>query len=260
MNVQTRTRPIDMSTLSRSDTIIGFALFPFTLLFLHFFRPLEMSPNSLWYINRVDKWSWSEPSFYPPHLIHTPTISLINSFLSETLSCDPLCSGVLHSMIWAAVAIVSVYFIARVTLKTIPAALSTALLVLVSHGFWVYATQAEVYAAVVGCTLAATALLFTNLSTALDGMRVVLVSAFWALATLYHSASILLLLPFAAYFWGSQGVRGWRQLITVCVLAGSIVLVTVIAAYAWAGDQSRGHEGWSVGDFFPGSSKSQIVP
>jgi hypothetical protein len=177
-------------------------------------------------------------------------MSLIHVFLPTALACDPICAGMLQSMVWSSVAVVAIYFIARVTLGTISAALSTALLVLVSHGFWVYATQAEVYAAMVGCTFAATAVLFTDRAAGLSGTRVALTSALWALATLYHAASILLFLPFAVYFWGTQGFRGWRQLMAVSAFAGSIVVAAFAGAYAWAGGQWRGHKEWSLSDFF----------
>jgi hypothetical protein len=152
----------------------------------------------------------------------------------------------IQSMVWAAITIPSAYLIARVVLGTAYGALATALMVLVSHGFWVYATQLEVYVPAVGCLTAATALLFANRSDQLGRSRVIAVSAFWALATTYHLGSVVFFIPLCVFFYGTQGWSGWRQLATVSTLAGGVVLATFVVAYWWGGDVRVGHQ--SVGD------------
>jgi hypothetical protein len=149
-----------------------------------------------------------------------------------------------HSMIWAAVTIASVYLIARSVLASTGGAVLTALMVLVAHGFWVYATQLEVYVPSVGCVTAATAILFTNRSPILSPTRVIAVAALWALATTYHVANVFLFISFCAYFFGTQGLRGWRQLALVSALAGGLVWAAFVTAYLIEQDV------WSVDGFF----------
>jgi hypothetical protein len=226
----------------RSGLVVSIILLVFTLFFFYASRPIEMSDNSLGYIARLDQSSVFDPPLYPPHLLHMPIILLLHSFLSTISSCNVACAGMLHSVIWAAVTIISIYSIAQVILGTALGAIGTTIMVLVSHGLWVYATQVEVYVPVVGCITAATALLFTNRYAELTMTRVITVAALWALATMYHTANVLLFVPFAAFFYGTQGSTGWRQLATVSALAGSAVLATFVGAHWWAQN-----ERWSVG-------------
>ena len=247
-------RHFGVDTPGRPDVVIALSLAAFTLLLLYLLRPMEMSGNSVWFINSVQDWSWSDPPFYPPHLLHLPIISLIYSFLSNISSCNVACAGMTQSMIWAAITIASTYIIARIVLGTALGAIAAAFMVLVSHGFWVYATQLEVYVPVVGCLTAATALLFTNRSDQINKTRVIAVSALWALAALYHLASVVFFVPLCVFFYDTQGWRGWRQLVTVSALAGGIVLATFVVAYWWGGDVRVGHKVvgdglWSIGAF-----------
>jgi hypothetical protein len=150
-----------------------------------------------------------------------------------------------HSMIWAAVAISSTYLIARSVLLPVAGAIATALAVLGAHGFWVFATQLEVYVPSVGCTTAATALLFTSRPSALTTTRLIAVSTLWALATLYHLGNVFFFIPLCAFFYSTQGWSGWRQCAMISALAGTAVLATFVAASYWV----LGHERWSVEAF-----------
>jgi hypothetical protein len=211
--------------------VIASSLFLFTILFLYALRPIEMSDNSLGYISVIQNTAEYMPFFYPPHLLHAPIISVFHLSLSNLSSCDIKCSGMLHSVLWATITVVSTYIIARVVLASVLGSISTALTVLVAHGFWVFATQLEVYVPSVGCVTAATALLVTNRSRTLNPARVIAVSTLWALATMYHLANAFLFVPFCAFFYGTQGWAGWRQLAIVSILAGSIVLTTFLVVY-----------------------------
>ena len=227
-----------LSTLSQRDEqnvgfMPGLMLIVFTLILLYALRPLEISDNAIGYIMRVQSSLNGIESFYPPHLFQAPIIGLFHQVLSSVSSCDVTCASVAHSMFWAAIAVFSVFVMSRKLLRSTVGGLATAVAVLVAHGFWVYATQGEVYVPTVGCMMAATALLFTSRTETLSVARIVGVAAFWALSTTYHLASVVLFVPFAYYFFATQGSRGWRQLAIVCALAGSASLGSFISAYVW---------------------------
>ncbi|HRX72899.1 MAG TPA: hypothetical protein P5341_02230 [Hyphomonas sp.] len=219
---------------SYATLLSGIALLIFTFLFLYLFQPTEISDNALGYIATVQSNSITGiTSFYPPHLLHAPIIGLFYQVLSNVTGCDAFCAGMLHSIFWAGIGVFSIFVMSRQLLHSTAGAMATAVMVLVAHGFWVYATQAEVYVPAMGCIMAATALLFTNRAPSVGVVRIVGVAAFWALATMYHLASVVLFLPFCVYFFATRGGKGWRELTVVCALAGSTVLASIIGAYAW---------------------------
>ncbi|MEM7211636.1 MAG: hypothetical protein AAF479_07035, partial [Pseudomonadota bacterium] len=203
------------------------AVFVLTLLFLYLLRPIELSDNSLMYIGRVE----DSKLFYAPHLLHAAIIWVFNEIFFPVASCDIACAGMIHSMLWAAVAVTSVYLIALCFLATRVGSALTAMAVLFAHGFWVFATQLEVYVPTVGCVAAATAVLFTNPRPTLSRVRIVAAAVLWALATTYHMGSIVLFIPFCAYFFSVQGFRGWQQLAIVSILAGGLVLSAYVVIY-----------------------------
>src|SRR5690606_21534152 len=214
-------------------------LFVLALLFLYACRPMELVDNALDYIAKVGRGDL----FYPPHLLHSAFIKGFHSVLSSVSSCDVACAGMVHSMLWGAAAVASTYLIARPFMAA-GGALLTALAVLVAHGFWVFATQLEVYVPSVGAVTTASAVLFTTRSPRLGWVRVLAVAILWAIATTYHVANVFLFLPFCAYFFGRQGWRGWLQLAIVSVLAGSLVFAAFVVAYLIDNDA------WSIGGFF----------
>lgn len=216
-------------------------LFFLTILFLYVFRPIEISDNSLSYIWMAE----SRDFFYPPHLLHVAIIYGFNLVFSNFPACDIACAGMIHSMVWGAITIASIYLIAGAVLGTTAGAILPAMTVMVAHGFWVYATQLEVYVPSVGSVTAATAVLLTNRAPTLSMTRIIAVSVLWAVATTYHVANVFLLIPFCVYFCGTQGVRGLWQLAIACVLAGGLVLAAFVVAYLFE------NEAWSFLGFLP---------
>lgn len=231
--------------------VIPYLLAVFVLIFLYSFHPTELSDNSRGYMVRV---ATGDGLFYPPHLLYAPIIFAFHWILSSVTSCGILCAGLIHTMLWATIAVVSVYFVVQTVTGSAFAGVMTALLVLVAHGFWVYATQLEVYVPVVGAVTAVSALLLTSRSSSLSVARVIAVSVLWALATMYHLGNVFFCIPLAAYFCSAQGLRGWRQWAIVSGCAGSIVLTTFIIVYGVTSEDP------SVGGFLAWSLAITDVP
>lgn len=244
MIANTKQQRFKIVTSGAIEPVYALILLFLTPLFLWIFKPIEMSHNSLVFVARAQAGLESSGFFYTPHLLQAPIISLFNSMLSAISVHDVILAGMLHSMLWAAIAIASIYLIARVVLGNAMGAIGVALLVLVAHGFWVYATQLEVYVPSIGCITAATALLFTNRSPVLGRVRLVAVSALWALATLYHTANVVYFIPLCVFFYGTQGLPGWKQLAATSLLAGGATLTAFLVVYWLVSDLSVAADGF----------------
>ena len=98
---------------------IGFALLMsvLTIVFLYLSLPLELSGNGLHYILDAQHATFSDPSFYPPHLLLVPMIGFFHLALSTGSACDVACAAMAHSMFWAAVTVVAVFITARVLIE-----------------------------------------------------------------------------------------------------------------------------------------------
>lgn len=212
-----------------TDSLVAAFLAGATVAFLLLFRSTELSGNSVDYALRVGE---GANLFYPPHLLHVPVVFLLYRALAPAFGIGPVLAGQIHTILWAAVTTVSVFMVLRRRLNAPVTGVLAALILLVSHGFWVYATQIEVYVPVVGCLSGLTAVLFASGDHRhLGGFRLLACALLWALSTLYHQANVMLLLPLAAYFLVGRGRKGLMPLAVLSVVAGTISLATYVAAY-----------------------------
>jgi len=218
-------------------------LFVLTVAVLWLLRPTELSDNAVHYLDAARQASWENPYFYPPHLMHVSFIGILHGLLSALGPCDIICAGMAQSVLWAGIGAASVYVIAR-QLFGAAGGVATAIAVLLSHGFWVFGTQPEVYVPAVGAAMAASALLLTAPPAGPSPLRLVAITIFWVIAVLYHIVNVVLFVPFLAYFHLTRGRRGWWQWAATSCVAGGIVVATFLGAYAWTADSL------SVGGFF----------
>lgn len=210
-------------------------VFAVAIAVLYLGLPQEMSGNAVNYMATAGQVGLHDMRLYPPHLMHVPAISLTYNMLAPIAPCGPTCAGLLHSMLWAGIGVVSIFVIAR-RLFGLLGGLALAAAVLVSHGFWIFATQAEVYAAGVGASMAASCLLLTGPPGAKPTRRLIAIALFWAMATMYHIVNVLLFIPFLLYFAVTQGRSGWWQWLATSVIAGIVVAASFIGAYVWSQD------------------------
>lgn len=219
-------------------------LFALIFLFYWTFRPYEFSDNAIHYLEAARRSSWASPDFYPPHLLHPTMIALAFRLFSAFAGCDLLCSAALYIALWATVGVVATFFVARAWLGSDVGGLATAIGFGITHGYWVYAGQPEVYVPTVAAMMAALALLATAGPTLRPG-RTVLAALFWALACFFHVASVVLFLPFGILLLGRYGLGAWSRLVALYLVAGGVVLVGFLTAYGWGGTRA-----WSLEGFF----------
>ncbi len=220
----------------------------FALLFLLTFAPTEFSDNAIHYLNAVQRTRGGQPDFYPPHLLHSLLVTLVWVVLDRFAGCDLFCAGIVHSAIWATIGVVALFVLLWRLSGSLLVALGGAVALLVAHGPWVYATQAEVYAPTVGTSMAATALLLTARGPTIGTARLIAAAIFWAWACFYHLGAVTLLLPYGIWILGRHGVAtGWRPLLLLYLTAGGIVLSGFLVAFVWAGTEPltpRGFLDW----------------
>lgn len=216
-----------------------------TIAFLVFFRAIELSGNSLGYTLDVSSWEPAE-RFYAPHLMYKPVLYLFYSVLSSTTDCGVVCAGQIHSILWGAVAVVCTFVLLHRLTDSALLGFVGATALLVSHGFWVFATQLEVYVPTVGCLL----LIITLLLVASDRWHWITLSIacalVWAVATVFHQANVVLFVPIAVAVLGRFGIDGWKRLALICGTAGGLVLAAYMIVYASL-DESRSFIAWTVG-------------
>mgnify|MGYP000094315492 CR=1 FL=1 len=228
-------RVSELGSIQLGDIIQALCVFLGTMAFLYISQPQEMSGNAVNYTFTASQVGLHDMRLYPPHLMHVPTISFLYNLLAPISSCGPTCAATLHSMLWAGIAIVSVFVMGK-RLFGLAGALALATVVLVSHGFWIFATQAEVYAAGVGASMAASCLLLTGRSGTRSTLQLSGIALFWAMATMYHIVNVLLFIPFFIYFLITERRHGFWQWLVTSLIAGGIVAACFIGAYLWSQD------------------------
>lgn len=237
-----------VKTLGRkpnSELVIAALIGIGTIAFLTFFRAIELSGNSLSYTVDVMAWGPAK-SFHTSHVMYKPILVVFHDALSSITDCGVVCAGQFHSILWGAIAVVCTFVLLRRLTDSTLLGFVGAVSLLVSHGFWVFATQLEVYVPTVGCLL----LIVTFLLVGSDRWHWISLSAacavVWALATVYHQANVFLFVPIAVAVLGRFGADGWKRLAMISGTAGGLVLATYLIVYASI-DESRPFIAWTLG-------------
>ena len=217
----------------------------FTAVFLLFFRAVEMSANSVSYA--LDAKSGTlDDLFYAPHLAYSSVIRVFAVVLGAVTSCDTACAGQAHSILWALTAVVCMYLLVRHLTESEGVALIAAASLLVSHGFWVFATQLEVYVPLVGSQLLLATVLILAWTKWPGVLFVASCAGIWTLATLYHQATAVFAVPLAAYLITKHGRQGAIRAAAICTLAGVTVILAYLGAHI-AIDADQPFVPWVVG-------------
>ena len=194
-------------------------------------RALEQTADSLAYALAART---GEGMFHPHHLLFTPLVRLSALALAVAWpSPDPILAGQIHNILWALIALVSVQVIAREILATEAGALLAALGLLVCRGFWLYATQIEVYVPALGCLALIAAVLARRGDRPLGLRHHVLLAGLLALAVLYHQGNVIFCVPLAWHLLAS-GRNDRRGAVVIFGLAGLAVLCGYVAAFCFS--------------------------
>lgn len=196
-------------------------------------RSLKQSGDSLAYASSI---TTGNDLFHPHHILFAPVVRmflLVAQWLG--LSTDALVAAQIHNLLWAVVAVVSIYLTIKIILDSRFWAIGTALALLVSNGMFAYATQAEVYVPATGCAAVAILILTMGHKNGWSSGKLVWLSIFFALAVLYHQTNLLFAVPLAMVLLFDSMRKGWRILFIVTGLSVTLVLGTYALAYASTG-------------------------
>lgn len=141
----------------RAAIAVGVALF--AAVFLVFFRAVELSGNSLTYAFDAQTGTL-EDLFYPAHLGFSSVVRVFGFVVGQGTDCSIVCAGQVHAILWAITGVVCMYLLVERLTDSSGPSLTAAASLLVASGFWVFATQLEVYVPTVGALLLLTTILF----------------------------------------------------------------------------------------------------
>jgi len=214
----------------RRDRIAVAVLSAATFLIYLALRALEQSGDSLNYA-----WSIRTGSglFHPHHLGFSPVVRVIHLALAALgISSDPLFAAQLHNISWACAAVAGLFLAVRAFAKSFALAVALASLLAVCHGFWRFSTQAEVYVPATACLTLYTALALRPAAGRRRHARTLGLGLLLALAVLYHQTSVLFVVPLSLAAVAAGRWKGARDVLAAMVLAGVLVALAYVAAYA----------------------------
>ncbi len=181
---------------------------------------------------------------HPHHLIYAPLVHLTLRALAA-LGGDPrdaVMAGQLHNAAWAAVALPVFAAAAARLLGSAAAGVLLAIVLLVTRGFWTYASQVESYLPAAACLILlaarATAVPPGKAAPSWPGLAALL-----ALAALLHQTNVLFAVPLAVGLSAAHGRPGALAAARACAAAGALLLAAYAAAYV-AAAEAAAHGGF----------------
>lgn len=212
-------------------------------------RAAEQSPDALDYALAART---GVDLFHPHHLLFSPLVRGVLALLAPFgRGGDAILAGQLHNIAWAVVTLLSLRVLLRRATGSVRLADCAALGLLFTRGFWVYATQVEVYLPALGC-LALVARLVARDGAARPGRGTTLAAGLlFALAVLYHQTSALFAAPLAVLCVAAGGRTGWRVAATISATAGALALGAYVSAWLVTGGggerTAAGFARWALG-------------
>jgi len=101
--------------------------------------------------------------FHPHHLLFIPIVHFIFLAVSSLGGpCDAICAAQFHNIMWAIVTVLSCYFAVRHLLVSNLFGVLAGISLLITQGFWMYSTQADVYIPAMGCLALIAAILIVH--------------------------------------------------------------------------------------------------
>ena len=210
-------------------------------------RAAEQSPDALDYALAARS---GVGLFHPHHLLFSPLVRGVLALLAPFgRGGDAVLAGQLHNVAWAVAALWALRALVRGATGSARLADGAALGLLFTRGFWVYATQVEVYLPALGCLALATWLVARD-GSGRPGPGVMLAAGLlFGLAVLYHQTSVLYVAPLAVFCVAARGRAGWRVAGTITALAGALALIAYVGAWlaSGGGRTGPGFARWTLG-------------
>jgi hypothetical protein len=170
--------------------------------------------------------------FHPHHLLYNPLVRLFYLALSSVCrSCDVFLSAQIHNILWAVAAVIAMFIIIRWLFNSYFIGSAAAVFLLISQGFWKYATQTEVYVPAMACLALVVVMFIRRENSPLSAFEYFLVLLFFILAVFYHQSSVLFLIPLGYLMFATQGRRGKKTFGLLFIMSLLIISSVYILAY-----------------------------
>ena len=125
--------------------------------------------------------------------------------------------------------VVCFFSLVRYLTRSWPLAVLGALFLLTTQGVWIYASQVEPYAPMIGSVVVWTAALMLLRRRVSIVPWAALVALLLAVCIFYHQACVLLSIPIAAYLVAGEGKRGAVLAVGIVGFAGVVGLSAYLA-------------------------------
>ncbi len=210
-------------------------------------RAAEQSPDALDYALAARS---GVGLFHPHHLLFSPLVRGVLALLAPFgRGGDAILAGQLHNIAWAVVALLALRALLRRATGSARLADGAALGLLFTRGFWVYATQVEVYLPALGCLALVTWLVARDGAARPGPGETLAAGLLFTLAVLYHQTSVLFAAPLAVFCVAARRRAGWRVAATITATAGALALIAYAGAWLAAsrGQAGPGFARWVLG-------------
>jgi hypothetical protein len=226
------------------------AAFTFLLFFL--LRSASQTLDSLDYALSAKT---GDGIFHPHHLLYTPFLYVFHQLISQICgSCNTIVSAQVFNILWAIAAVISIFLVVRKLLDSSFAGLSAALLLLVSQGFWLYSTMAEVYVPALGSLALLLVIVLAHRNVHLTTPQILGAASLWALAVFFHQTNILFVVPLGLFLVIREGRHGYQTLTAIMCLGALLLLTGYVMAFLFTSEPK------TLAGFFEFSLNYAVVP
>ena len=232
-------RDITVNDKSRA-TLYATLLCIFSGVLLTLLRANELSGMSTGAAASIARGEWY---FMSHHLLYHSIVHIFSSVLG-VIGCDTVCAGQVHSIGWSLATLVSVFIIVRKLTNSNAIGLVSAIFLLGTKGFWIYATQLEPYAPVIAINAIIAAILVTRIDRPLEFPEIGIIIGLYTLSLFFHQANIFYLIPITLILNLAYGRAGLWIAFWIAAIAG-IVSASVNAIVFWSLYPNE-----SFGDFY----------
>lgn len=205
----------------KASWIIG-SIFVGIFAFLFLFRAQTQSGDSLFYATAAQS---GQGLFHPHHLIFNIMIRLFHQAGKALgLTWDTVLAGQIHNILWAIVAALAIYFLVKNLLRSRVWGLLAVSALVLSRGFWEFATQNEVYIPAMACSALVLLIGLHKPAVPASPKRMLGMVLFFSLAVFYHQSIVLFLLPLAVFIITSDKRNHRLDFLKFAVLSGVIII------------------------------------
>lgn len=170
--------------------------------------------------------------FHPHHILFPPAVYGILSLLKATGgTTNAMLAGQIHNALWAVVGLLALCVLLRRVSGTLALGLGGALALLLTAGYWTYASLVEPYVPAMACALCLLPLALDWEAGPLTPARKLAFVFFFTMMIAYQQPNVLFCFPLALYVLLLRKREPLRELFQLAGLGGFLLLALYAAVY-----------------------------